>query len=215
MTDGGSVDLLIACSCGRLRGTLRGVTPTAGNLCVCYCDDCQSFAHALGRAEEILDANGGTEIFQTFAGRLEFTAGQTQIACLRLTESGMYRWYARCCNTPIGNTPSSNYAPFVGLIRFCVKAQGEGGRSHDDALGPVRMRIFARYAKGERGGLDAEHGRSLAMGERVKAVLAEAMKGGEAGYGAFFDADSGAPLASPRVLSPEELRAIERTRDEI
>jgi len=192
-----------------------------GNRCVCYCDDCQSFAHALGRANEIVDANGGTEIFQTFPRRIEFTHGRSEIACLRLSESGMFRWYAGCCNTPIGNTPSTNRVLFVGLIHSCMSEVAVDGRARDEVLGPIRMRGFARFAKGDPGPLDAVdtvEGIPLAMGERVTALIAEGMAAGtadgEAGFGAFFDAQSGEPIALPRVLSSVELLAVERARDE-
>ena len=65
------MDVPIRCGCGALRGMLRSVTPSSGNRCVCYCDDCQSFAYYLGRADTILDARGGTDIFQTASGRIE------------------------------------------------------------------------------------------------------------------------------------------------
>lgn len=50
------VDLPLRCSCGALRGVLRGMSPARGNRVVCYCRDCQAFAHFLDR-DEILDAH--------------------------------------------------------------------------------------------------------------------------------------------------------------
>ena len=40
-------DVPIRCACGSLRGVVKDVTPGDGNRCICYCDDCQSFPHAL------------------------------------------------------------------------------------------------------------------------------------------------------------------------
>src|SRR5262245_25612243 len=97
-------DLAIRCDCGAVRGVARGVSGERGNRVVCYCDDCQSFAHVLERSEDTLDAHGGTEIFQMSPAQLEFTAGADRLACLRLTPKGLLRWYASCCRTPIGNT---------------------------------------------------------------------------------------------------------------
>ena len=43
-----AVDLPLRCDCGAWRGVLRSVEPGRGNRCVCYCDDCQSFAYSPG-----------------------------------------------------------------------------------------------------------------------------------------------------------------------
>ena len=96
-------DLQLQCRCGTVRAIAHGVTPQMGNHCVCYCDDCQAFPKALGRPD-VVDANGGTDIFQLSQARLEFTHGLDRVAWLRLTPKGTARWYTSCCNTPIGNT---------------------------------------------------------------------------------------------------------------
>lgn len=206
------VDLLIRCTCGALRGTLCDVSRESGNRCVCYCDDCQSFAHFLERADEILDANGGTDIFQTSSGRLEFSEGLEQLACMRLTESGMLRWYAACCRTAIGNTPGTSRVPFVGLIHSCVDHATQD-RSRDETLGPVRMRGFARFAKGDRSKLDAHDGAPSSMGTRVTEILQKALERGEQNRSPFFNVSTGEPCVSPRILTAVELREVEAARD--
>ena len=77
---------------------------------------------------------------------------------MRLTPGGLVRWYADCCRTPIGNTLATRQVPFVGLIHACMESE-VNGRSRDQALGPVRARVNARFAKGDRSELDA-HDRS-------------------------------------------------------
>src|SRR5262245_44421193 len=136
-------DLPVRCSCGIVRGALRGVSGRNGNRVVCYCDDCQSFAHFLDRAQDVLDEHGGTEIFQTSAGRLAITAGADRLACVRLQPSGLLRWYTACCRTPIGNTLATRQLPFVGLVVACLERA-----ELDPVLGPVRARGHARFAKG-------------------------------------------------------------------
>lgn len=205
-------DLPIRCSCGALRGMLRDASPESGNRCICYCDDCQSFAYFLGRADEILDEHGGTDILQTSSGHLEFNDGLGQLACVRLSDSGMFRWYAACCKTPIGNTPPTSRVPFVGLIHSCVDHAGEG-RSRDDALGSVRMRGFARFAKGERSKLDAHEAAPAAMGPRVIEILQEALRRGDQNRSPFFMGNSDEPCVSPRILTAIELRDLEAIRD--
>jgi hypothetical protein len=93
---------LLQCRCGTLKGHVS--RSHVANRCVCYCRDCQAFAHFLGRADEILDASGGTDVIQTRAANVVFTEGKEALACMRLTPNGLLRWYSTCCNTPIGNT---------------------------------------------------------------------------------------------------------------
>ncbi len=205
-------DIPIRCSCGAVRGRLRDASPESGNRCVCYCDDCQSFAHFLERADEVLDDNGGTDIFQTSSGQLEFDEGMEQLACVRLTESGMFRWYAACCRTAIGNTPGTRQVPFVGLIHSCVD-HATGGRSLDEAVGPIRMRGFARFAKGGRSKLDAHAGAPLPMGPRVTEILREALQRGDQNRSPFFKASADEPCVSPRILTQVELRDVVAARD--
>src|SRR5690349_22143392 len=92
----------LQCECGKIKGVLND--PRSANHVVCYCNDCQAFAHVLGKAEQVLDQHGGSEIFQVLPKNLTFTQGIESLASLRLTDKGLIRWYASCCRTPIGNT---------------------------------------------------------------------------------------------------------------
>src|SRR5215831_20849654 len=96
------VDLPLRCQCGRMRGVASDVSPSTGFRVVCYCKDCQAFAHFLDRAD-VLDPAGGTDIFQMPPGRLKLTAGTDAMRCLRLSNK-VLRWYSDCCRTPIANT---------------------------------------------------------------------------------------------------------------
>ncbi len=205
-------DLPVRCSCGALRGVARGVSGARGNRLVCYCDDCQSFAHFLEGADQILDAHGGTDIFQMSPARLEITQGVDHLACMRLRPGGLLRWYADCCRTPIGNTPASRQMPFVGLIHSCTDA-GPDVRSRDQTLGPVRARINARFAKGDRARLDAYDRAPASLILRYVRMLLMARLRGDHARSPFLDAQTGERIASPRVLTGEELRAVEAARD--
>jgi hypothetical protein len=202
-------DLAIRCSCGALRGAVRRVSPAVGNRIVCYCDDCQSFPHFLGRADEILDAHGGTDIFQTSPARVEIREGIEHLACMRLTPKGLVRWYADCCKTPIGNTLATGAVPFVGLIRTRT-LPGEG---RDDLLGPVRGGVMARFAKGDRSTLDAHDRFALSLFLRFARIALAARLRGDHRKGPFFDPKTQELRVTPRVLEPEELRDVERRRD--
>jgi hypothetical protein len=54
----------IRCSCGVLKGTVSKTDVV--NRCVCYCTDCQAFAHFLKRNTEILDGLGELISFKLF-----------------------------------------------------------------------------------------------------------------------------------------------------
>jgi len=207
-------DVPIRCRCGNLRGVARALSPTTGNRVVCYCDDCQSFAHFLGRADEILDAHGGTDIFQTSPVRVEFDEGHEHLACMQLTPDGICRWYVSCCNTPVGNTAATSRLPFVGLVHTCLDHEAEGS-SPDEQLGPVRNRVNARFARGDRSALEALSAHEKAPASmlfRLLVMVAGARLRGDHKRSPFFDANR-EPIATPHVLSASELAAVETARD--
>ncbi|MGE4606693.1 MAG: DUF6151 family protein [Myxococcota bacterium] len=208
-----TVDVPIRCSCGALRGIVRGVSGQNGNRLVCYCDDCQSFAHFLGRADEVLDAHGGTDIFQTTPVHIEITEGADRLACMRLTAGGLLRWYADCCKTPIGNTRGSRRVPFVGVVHSCMDHAADI-RFRDEALGAVRARINGRFAKGDLAQLSA-HQRAPVSMLRVVPMMLFAWLRGESTPSPFFDAATGKPRVVPRILSEDELREVVAARDAV
>jgi hypothetical protein len=99
------LDLLLRCRCDHVRGIASGVSPSTGCRVLCYCKDCQAFARFLERAD-VLDAAGGTDIFQMPPGRVKLTAGTDAVRCLRLSNRGIYRWYADCCRTRSATPPA-------------------------------------------------------------------------------------------------------------
>jgi hypothetical protein len=135
---------LLRCRCGTLQGTVAHAEGV--NRGVCYCRDCQAYAHALGHAETILDELGGSDVVATLQQNLVFTQGTEALACMSLTEHGLLRWYASCCRTPIGNTQRGPNVSFVGLLHNCLE---HSARSVDEAFGPVRMRVHTGHAKGK------------------------------------------------------------------
>lgn len=199
MIDGATpIDLAIRCFCGTVRGVLAGVSGKVGKRVVCYCDDCQAFANYLSADCGILDANGGTDIFQVSPAHLKFTQGKDQIACLRLSPKGTFRWYAACCRTPIGNTLPTGKLPFIGLIHSCMDPED---RSLDEVLGPVRARVMARYATGDLGDVNAHDRFSPAI---LASFMFNAIRWrirGDHIYSPFFDPVTGKPIVVPKVVS--------------
>src|SRR5439155_14721689 len=109
-----SLDAELSCRCGQVRGRVKNAGPRTVNRVVCYCDDCQAFLHHLGRTD-LLDGSAGTDIVQVAPAALTFDRGATRIVGVRLTSKGLYRWYASCCKTPVGNTLTPAL-PFVGIV---------------------------------------------------------------------------------------------------
>ena len=138
-----SRDAGLQCRCGEVRGRLSNASPAAVNRMVCYCDDCQAFLHSLGRAD-LLDRHGGTDIVQIAPAALSIARGHERIAGLRLTPKGLYRWYAGCCNTPLGNTLRPAI-PFVGILARVFEA---GARTPDDLFGAPIGAVHGKYAVG-------------------------------------------------------------------
>lgn len=168
---------------------------------ICYCKDCQAFACFLGGAERILDARGGTDIVQTSPRAVRITSGREHLACLRLTADGLLRWYAACCNTPLGNTPPSYRLSFVGLIHCCL---GDPARSLDASFGPSSMRVHTGSAWGEP--KPRTRGVALAIARLGGAMLRARLSGAYRDT-PFFDPD-GVPIAAPNVLSAEAHAAL-------
>lgn len=132
----------LQCRCGQVAGRLKGATPATVNRVICYCADCQAFAHHLGRADW-LDAQGGSDIVQVAPSALSFHRGSERIAAVRLSPKGLYRWYASCCKTPVGNTVGPAI-PFVGMV---VQVFGDASRA-DELFGTPRAAIYGQYAIG-------------------------------------------------------------------
>lgn len=192
-------DLPIKCSCGSFRGVARQISGRAGIRLICYCDDCQSFAQFLGRADEILDTHGGTDIFQTSPAKIEITEGRDHLACMRLTPNGLLRWYADCCKTPVGCTQPTRQVPFVGLIHACMNSEDQ---SLDEFIGPVSARIQGKYANGDRNEIKAHDKTPASVIFRLLPRLLVWRLRGDHNLTPFFDED-GAPVVAPRILDEQ------------
>jgi hypothetical protein len=149
-----------------------------------------------------LDTKGGTDVIQTVPANLTFTEGRQVLACMRLTEKGLVRWYAKCCNTPIGNTAADLRISFIGLIHTCLK---DRDRTLDESFGPVRMWSFTKGAK------VAVKSHPLAMIAgilRIMAMLLHARINGDYKRTPLFVPHTGAPVAAPKILGESERAAL-------
>ena len=181
----------IRCKCGKLSGQLSH--PEKATRIKCYCKDCQAFAHYLGRAGDMLDAQGGSDIVVSHPQEITFDKGAEAIACMSLSTAGMLRWYARCCNTPIGNTSRNNKMAFVGLSSTCLATQ--------DAFGPWRMVSCTASA---REPVAASGMKAVPVMLGFGALLLRARLSGSYARSPFFKPGSAEPVAVPTVLAKEE-----------
>jgi hypothetical protein len=177
-------------------GVAREVAPSAGFRFVCYCEDCQAFARFLERPD-VLNAAGGTDIFQMPAGHVKLTAGTDAVRCLRFS-SKVFRWYSDCCRTPIANTAGPRF-PVVALIHSFMSDQADG-RSRDDVLGPPLCRIYERSAIGLLPP-NAPASPSLRIFALRAARICDWWLRGLARPTPFFDDFTKAPLSAPHVLT--------------
>lgn len=189
------------CRCGEVRGVVTNASPRAANRVVCYCSDCQAFAHRLGRAD-LLDAHGGSDIVQVAPASLSFVQGHDRIVGLRLTPKGLYRWYANCCNTPVGNTLSPG-VPFVGVI---ATAFDQDAQRADDVFGPPSGAIQGKHAVGEAP--PGSTGINLSLLLRAVGKVLGWRLSGKAWPHPFFAHGRAAPLYPVNVLSHEEREAL-------
>jgi hypothetical protein len=187
----------LRCRCGLLKGVLAN--PRSANRVICYCRDCQAFAHVLGDPARTLDQRGGSDIIQVLPKYLTFTHGAEALACLRLTPKGLLRWYASCCRTPIGNTLASAKLSFIGLVHDCLDASG---MSLDDAFGPVMAWVYTKGARGTPKPRNAGQGKVTAW--FIRTTL-RARLNGDYKLSPFFDGKTGAPIVVPQILTEHDL----------
>lgn len=132
----------LKCHCGEIAGVLKNASATSGIHLICYCDSCQDFQKQLGCDDKFLNEHGGTEIYQTAPSQIEIIKGREHIRSLKLSKKGPFRWYAGCCNTPIGNTMKASM-PFVGVIHSFID---EGEASRLEILGPIQCEAQTQHA---------------------------------------------------------------------
>jgi hypothetical protein len=150
----------------------------------------------LGQESETLDAQGGSDIMQTLPKNVIFTQGTDALACMRLTEKGMVRWYAGCCKTPIGNTLENYKISFIGLLHNCLETPEH---SLQNSFGAIRTYVNPGGAIGE------PKPKAAGMGTTIwwfVTTILRARVNGDYKRTPFFK--DGLPIASPRVISSAE-----------
>ena len=183
-----------SCKCGAVQ---ISVQTGEGTRAVCYCASCQAFPKLLGHPD-ILDASGGTELYQTLPDLVTIEKGHENLGRLKLTEKGPLRWVATCCDTPMANTSPTVQVPFASMI--------VSGIDDHEALGPIRAQVNTDGATGKVP--DSE----MTYGQLFRQVLLRAFKArlrGRHRPNPFFDA-AGKPTGR-RVEITDDMRARAKT----
>jgi hypothetical protein len=199
--DSRAATVSLRCLCGEVHGEVANASPASVNHAVCYCSDCQAFAHHLKQGA-LLDPKGGSDIVQVAPARLTFVRGRERIAGLRLSPRGLYRFHSTCCNTPLGNTVGPAI-PFVGLL---VQVFEQDGQKAEALFGPPSGAVHGEYAIG--GAPEGSKGVSLRMMARAVRLVGGWKLGGKSWPHPFFDRNTRAPLYPVTVLSKAERDAL-------
>jgi hypothetical protein len=188
----------LSCACGQVQGRTEDINAKSGNRVHCCCADCQKFAMALEQEHKILDQYGATDIFQLPVAHLYITTGNEHIACLRLSQKGIYRWFAKCCNTPIGNTLGGK-APFIGVVHNFMQHI----ESRDQELGKTRG--YIHYQSAKQPVPDALKASLLTITIRVLGKLISWKIKGLNQPSAFFK-NNGRAVCKPKVLNKSAIK---------
>lgn len=195
--------LPFACRCGTVTGVIEKAGPKHGDRVVCHCRDCRDLVRHLGQEDRVLDALGGTDLYQSRCARVKILTGRDRLACLHMTEGKTLRWYAACCNSPLFNTYANGRVPYVTtLLANTDLAQA------DALLGPPIGHVFAAQATGDASRLPALSMRRL-MRRFFKRMVRDLLTG-DRRRSALFDARTLAPIATPRHLTEAEQKALGR-----
>jgi hypothetical protein len=194
--------MTIQCECGKFQAKLTHFPKNSPGRLACYCDDCQVYAHHLGRAD-LLDSAGGTEVVPVYPSEFQFAAGLENLQCLRLSDKGVYRWYTACCNTPIANTQPG--FPWVGVFHRVYNVQD--AKYLEKTVGQIRARIHGRFARGTP---PAGTPKKMNLQSYIS-VMPFLLKGffqKKAQKSPFFQADGLTPIKDPKVLTAEERNQV-------
>jgi len=137
-------------------------------------------------------------VVATLQQDVAITKGAEVLACMSVKEGGLLRWYAGCCNTPIGNTMRGPKFSYVGLMHNCLE---HSGKPLDEAFGPVKMRVNTTSAKQP---VAATPFVTVISVLRLSGPIVMARLDGSYRRTPFFSAADLRPVAAPKVLSAEE-----------
>ena len=187
----------VACVCGSFRATIREASEKTDTHAVCYCVDCRAFARHLGQEARVLDASGGSELYQVQPWQVEIREGREHLKVLQLAPKGLYRWYAACCDTPVCNTIGTPKIPVASFVAANLDAP-------PDTLGPLVVRYKPDQATGP---VPDDRGSTLRFAYRTARNGLRSRLSGKWRQTPFFDVETGRSVVKPHVLTAEERAA--------
>lgn len=152
----------------------------------------------------MLDANGGTSVYQTRCARMEITGGKGYLACLHMTEKSTLRWYTSCCRTPMFNTFDSGKIPFITTITHACDPE-----RREAVLGPPKGYLYVDEAPGES--LNLKSTPFFTLMRRWFARAFWDWLSGDYRRTALFDSETLKPIAEPGQLTENDRKALGRT----
>ncbi|QNO27993.1 hypothetical protein EEB18_003200 [Sphingopyxis sp. OPL5] len=198
-----SSDLAFACPCGTVSGTLLNVGPDQGDHVICHCTDCQDLTRHLGHANRVLDAHGGSALYQSRCAKMRLDTGRERLACVHLTDKPTLRWYATCCGMPLFNSYANGKIPYITTqLAACDPA------TRDTLVGPPLGHLFTQDGIGDTGALP-----KMSMGQLMRRFFPRMIKdmlSGDRRRCELFDTRTLEPIATPHRLTGEERRALRR-----
>ncbi len=194
------------CECGAIHAALHDASPQSGRRLICHCNDCQAFAHYLGKAKLMLDDHAGTHVYQTDSTKFAITKGQDKLACVTVTGGPLLRWYCETCKTPIANTLSSTRFPFLSLI-----LSGFDRGKTDALLGRDAEHVAVDSGAGNLGKVKIAGMAGMLFKLLVSTVKARFNP--ELKKSPLFDSETGKAVAVPIKLEPSERLAIDEKAD--
>lgn len=193
------MDLPVRCQCGRVQGVLHHAEHATS--AICYCKDCQAYAAWLDKDGKQLDAQGGTHVLAVHPQQLAISQGMDAVACMSLSDQGILRWYAACCNSPVGNTPRNMKMAYVGLFESFV---AQSRQEIEQVCGPVQLVSAPESARGTVAGSGWRAAKPI-LG--IMRSMVAARLTGSYRRTPFFTADA-TPVKLPTVLTPVERAAL-------
>lgn len=195
-----SSDLTFGCRCGSVSGTLLDVGPGQGDHVICHCTDCQQLTRHLGHAD-VLDAHGGSALYQSRCARLRLDTGREQLACLHMTDKPTLRWYASCCGMPLFNTYANGKLPYI-----TTQLAASDPAKRADLVGPPLGHLFTADGIGDTSALP-----KMSMAKLMRRFFPRMIKdliSGDRRRCPLFGAKTLQPIAPPHRLTGAERQAL-------
>mmetsp|Transcript_12607 Transcript_12607/g.15649 ORF Transcript_12607/g.15649 Transcript_12607/m.15649 type:complete len:239 (+) Transcript_12607:237-953(+) len=125
----------IQCNCGSVLADIH--VPFTSRIvrqtnCLCCCDDCIGFAKYIAqksnpRGQNMLESTDfeAVQMVQFYKSDVTLLEGLQNIKAVQMYKGApCYRYYAKCCNTPLCLVPTASWAPIIVIYRKLLEKPG-------------------------------------------------------------------------------------------